>query len=81
MKFKIKRPPFEKGEPMVLTRPCDCGDPDCDKIMFAILRPQIKHLTDTGETAYVAYMPAETAKGMIEWLEDELGSQKGKTIQ
>jgi hypothetical protein len=82
MKFKInKKPPVENLEPVVITRPCDCGDPNCNNILFGILRPQIKHLADTGETVYAAYMPADIARGMIEWLEERLGRGKDEAIQ
>ena len=82
MKFKIKRPPLEDKEPLLITQPCDCGDPDCNKILFAILHPQLKRLADTGETLYAAYMPIETVKGMIEWLEEQIGLKKsGGRIQ
>lgn len=67
MSHKTKHKQLSEA-PFLFTKNCDCGNPECTTVMIGIVNPQMKESVD-GKLIPVAYLPGESVRGLIEWLE------------
>jgi hypothetical protein len=59
-------------DPELLIQACECGRPDCDRFVIAIIHPVIKPLeSDPSELVAMCYVPKKYISAMKRRLEEE----------
>lgn len=52
-------------EPLLGTSPCNCGKPDCDRVLIAMIRPRIAPFPGTDELACLVELPIGAIDALI----------------
>ncbi len=68
--------------PHFMVTPCECGSPDCDRIIFWMIRPQMRTIEEEGEELLCPCVgfPVEHVQSLINELRD-LAAEKGVQVR